>query len=173
MSKIVDFYRGEDTDVENRLLSEMHGYSDDKMEASHTFIQWMFPLHEKSYHAVNSPVLTKNDVKEIQSSQLIKQNMRISLVHFLKFLGYSEDVDQKKIQWWANTGNHNLLRITRVIRSLRLFGLEDEAYRFYKMMDKVASERGISNTTRDFWKLAAEGEILSSITDKFLELRRV
>ena len=41
------------------------------------------------------------------------------------------EIDVNKFYSWLGERNHNLLRITRIIRSLRLFGLDEEAREFY------------------------------------------
>ena len=59
---------------------------------------------------------------------------------------------------WVTRFNHNHLRITRIIRSCRVLGLEDEAQTFYGALMAIAGERRgvISRKTLMFWRRAAE-----------------
>ena len=174
MSQIVDFYEGLGTDKKGRTLADMQKYTDHQMEAGHDFIQWMFPLHEKSYHAVDSPVLTNEDIAELQKSDIARKNMLISLNRFLDFLGITQPRDEKKLAWWCRDGNHNLLRITRVIRSLRLFRLDDYAKAFYATVVEIGKgSRGLGNTSFHFWRKAAEDNVTDSLTDDFLKMKRI
>jgi hypothetical protein len=172
MSLITDFYINNGEDNKGRTLKSILEKSDIYLETSHDIIQWLFPLHEKSYHSINSPVLTKEDVEILQSSLIAKENMILSLRRFCKFLGLLP-YDQNKIRVWCNNGNHNLLRITRIIRSLRLFGINDKTIIFYEAISKLAKEKGISNNTLEYWEKAYFDDVWNSMTDKFLEEKEI
>ena len=171
MSKIVDFYLG-GQDNKGRSIDEILSWSDAKIEAVHDFIQWVFPLHEKSLHSINTPILSKEDIDILSNSDIAKANMSSCLDRFSDFLGLNDN-DQKKINFWANEGNHNLLRITRIIRSLRLFGLEMEAYEFYNKVITIGKDNSLPIVTMQFWTNALVGDISGSLTEKFLELKAV
>jgi hypothetical protein len=53
---------------------------------------------------------------------------------------------------WNHPSDHNHLRITRVIRCLRVLGLEDEARAFYTTMSLAGA---VSARSRLFWRRAA------------------
>ncbi|KAI4280065.1 MAG: hypothetical protein L6R38_004731, partial [Xanthoria sp. 2 TBL-2021] len=59
---------------------------------------------------------------------------------------------------WITRFDHNHLRITRIIRSCRVLGLEAEAEAFYEALTDIAGERrGVfSRKTLIFWRRAAE-----------------
>jgi hypothetical protein len=64
---------------------------------------------------------------------------------------------------WAHNGDHNLLRVTRIIRSLRFFGLEEESRAFYKDVCTVARWAKLPNRTLAFWKKASEEDVWKSL----------
>jgi hypothetical protein len=173
MSQIVDFFEDKCIDIEGRSLLDMQRYDNHEMEAGHSFIQWFFPLHEKSYHAKYSPVLTIEDIEKLQKSETARENMKTNLVRFRDFLGLGEVRKPKRIKFWAHLGNHNLLRITRVIRSLRLFGLDYEAGLFVNDVWDVSEEYSLENTTLRFWEKAYNDDIMASLTDDFLKLKQI
>lgn len=172
MSQIVDFYTG-GTDSKGRSLQDMLSWNDAMFEAVHDFIQWVFPLYEKSLHSINTPILSQEDIALLKASKAAQYNMLLSLERFEKFLGISKNEDAKRVNQWARNGDHNLLRITRVIRSLRLFGLEKEADNFYIKVMKIANSKLLSPVTKDFWNKVKIEDINASMTEKFLNLKRI
>lgn len=173
MSSFIDFYENKAKDFKGRLLSDMWAYSNSQFEAFHDFIQYLFPLNEKSYHSTTAPVLSTEDIKQLRSSELAKNNMLKSLNKFRDFLGIGEERNSERIKFWCHPSNHNLLRITRAIRSLRLFGLEKEAKEFYNDVSELARETKGMKVSREFWDRAIDEDIEKSMTDAFLELRKI
>ena len=59
---------------------------------------------------------------------------------------------------WLTPGNHNHLRLTRILRSLRLLGLEPEAQALFRVLSQLyESHPGrITFKTYEFWKNAGE-----------------
>lgn len=58
---------------------------------------------------------------------------------------------------WVTRFNHNHLRITRIIRCLRVLGLEQQAAAFFIALEKVCKGNGqrISAKSREYWTKAA------------------
>lgn len=173
MSKIIEYFEGKATDHKGRTLAYAQAQDNRMFECCHDFIQWMFPLHEKSYHATVSPVLSSAEVEQLRTSDAAKENMRKNFVRFCDFLGIGEDRNEKRIKWWAHDGNHNLLRITRAIRSLRLFGLDKEAGELVNKVWDVAEQYKISSKSLGFWKKAYEDDVWNSLTDDFLKSKQI
>lgn len=61
---------------------------------------------------------------------------------------------------WLTPANHNHLRITRILKSLRLLGLEPESAAFFRALAAIypgqsaAANPAISATTFRFWQSA-------------------
>lgn len=68
---------------------------------------------------------------------------------------------------WVKSFNHNHLRITRILRSLRVLGLEAEAEAFFEAL-KVVCECGgkISARSLLFWTRAAERPLFIAPEDE-------
>jgi len=173
--QLVDFFINDGTDHNNRTLDIILSYSDGKLEATHDCIQWMFPLHEKSFHSVTSQVLDENDINQLQKSSIAKNNMLKTFDRICKFFGVLEHENTVKHPMWCRTGNHNLLRITRIVRSLRLFGLEKEAKQFHQAVSYVAEGEGnrFSSETFNYWNDALNDNITNSMTKRFLKAKRI
>jgi hypothetical protein len=165
---IIDFLRGIGGDHLGREYEDHLSVDSQEMERCHDRIQWFFPLHEASKMARNFPIITPEIVKESEKYPEIKKNLlkALDIMRVFYAVGKSADmfVFPKLVHdLWCKNGDHNLLRITRIIRSLRLFGLNKEANEFYDEVLQVAKERNISETTLDYWKIAKDGAIWEPI----------
>jgi hypothetical protein len=166
MSKLVSFYRAEDTDSRGRTLADLWGFSVDELEAVHDFIQWMFPLREPSAYNPNAPLLTSADIAAFRSDPVLRTNLRRSFEVFLAFVGLryrdgevvdGPDFEEKRNIW--RYPNHNWLRITRVLISTRTLDLEVESAAFFRYLSELKrSGRGeITDETFRYWSSAATG----------------
>lgn len=167
MSRLTDFYRGSATDGEGRTLKDIWKYSDSQMESIHDFIQWLFPLREPSRFNPYAPLLTDSDVAEFRAEPEMRENLARSLDRFLAFLGLRHQDDRvmpaadfaaKSAIWLAP--NHNWLRISRVLASTRMLGLEDRSRSFFEFLKslKDGGRSAIRDDTFEFWKRAALGD---------------
>ena len=171
MSPILRFYSGEGSDSVGRTLAEIQGLDVKRMEYYHDFIQWMFPLRQPSGYQPGSPVLTDEDVKAFLDRPDLRANLRASFVAFLAFLGLKFDAEQNEVRATNRfavrhevfaTPNHNWLRITRVLLSLKTLGLDAECRAFFAFLDDLYKEGvGITDMTFAYWRDAAEGKTRS------------
>ena len=164
MSQLIEFQRGVGEDSEGRKLADVWAFSDDEMEAHHDFIQWMFPLKEPSRFNWNAPVLSDQDIAAFRDDPDLRANLRRSFNRFLAFLGLEEkdgrivpgaDFENKRQVFLAP--DHNWLRITRALTSLRLLGLPEQSRAFYEgLLDLMKDGRArITAETRRYWRDAA------------------
>jgi hypothetical protein len=164
MSRLLDFYRGDGNDSEGRSLSDLWDLSDDEMEAVHDFIQWMFPLREPSRFNPSAPLLSDADIASFRAEPQLRENLLRSFVAFLAFLGlaYVEgqvvkapDFDTKRAVFAAP--NHNWLRISRVLTSTRILGLEIPSRAFFAFLKELhdSGAAPIPADTFRYWRGAA------------------
>jgi hypothetical protein len=83
MSRLLDFYRGLETDTQGRLLEDILAWPDDDLEAVHDFIQWLFPLPEPSQFNPDAPLLTEIDIAAFKSDPLLQANLMKSFERIL------------------------------------------------------------------------------------------
>ncbi|HYX14719.1 MAG TPA: opioid growth factor receptor-related protein, partial [Nostoc sp.] len=69
----------------------------------------------------------------------------------------SEDYPNRKGEWVCRF-NHNYLRITRILKCLITFGLENEAQAFYEGLRKIYRENSdrIGRETFHYWTIAVK-----------------
>jgi hypothetical protein len=86
--------------------------SGEEFESNHGFIQWAFPTAEKSDHNFNAPVLDLDSAIWLAERNDVAEFLENMSVRFLEFLKWNNN--------WKSRYNHNHLRISRAIDSLRL-----------------------------------------------------
>lgn len=168
------------------LFDIVHNWTDDDWEQDHDFIQWLFPLKEPSNFSELAPILTDEDIAIFQADPKLREVVFESYLRFLKFLGMTCKPDEngrwvtkrmvanqtgigeefftqaevdKKMHVWKHA-NHNWLRISRCLRSLRLLGLQYAADSFFEELSAIFNENtGVSQHTFDFWVEAQHGDL--------------
>ena len=145
-SRIVQFLAGEGRDGAGRTADEVLTFDDDRLEARHDFIQWLFPLTEPSAAVPGSPVLSRDDVAALVASDLAQMRLARAARRMLAFYGATGG--------WRAPADHNHLRITRIIRSLRLLSGDAAADAFRQKILALAEDAPISATSRAYWNAA-------------------
>jgi hypothetical protein len=165
MSQLTDFYRGTAPDTEGRRIQEIWAWSDDDLEVVHDHIQWLFPLPEPSQFNPDAPLLSDQDISTFRADETVQANLRKSFERILAFVGLTRtgsgeviegpNFSTRKADVWA-APNHNWLRVTRILRSLTLLGLESEAQALYRWLDATYNSRRfpITAETFQFWTAA-------------------
>lgn len=165
---ILDFYQGSPIYLEGpngrsrATLEEIWNYDDNTLEGNHKFIQWLFPLEEESDFNPGAAMTNAEVKKAFRQDPGLQEKMRKSFAVMLKFYGLTETGlapnFNERAQVWLNRGNHNYLRITRILTSLRLHGCEAEAKRFFSLLEKVYHTHSsqIGAETFGYWQSAAQ-----------------
>ena len=167
-SPVVRFYRGESADARGRTLDAILAWNDGQLEAVHDYIQWLFPLDEPSRFNPDAPLLTPAD-RQAFRHDLLAANLRRAFDRMLAFYGLKLEPSEGRARivrspdWsarspdWLHPGNHNLLRLTRIIRSLALLGQTDLATALYTALNRECQGR-VSAVTLGYWKEATDAE---------------
>lgn len=145
MSAIVDFLKGAGTDGAGRTVFEVVAMSDRDLEQVHDFIQWLFPLAEPSGANRRAPVLAAEDVQAIHASGLAQIALAAGTDRMAAFY-------QRNSHWLVDH-DHNHLRITRIIKSLRLLRGPGEAEDFRQIILRRDEQAGrpVSAGSRQYW----------------------
>ncbi|MCC5605546.1 hypothetical protein LC612_01730 [Nostoc sp. CHAB 5834] len=168
---LVPFYLGEQRDSEGRTIQEMWTWDFEELECVHDYIQWLFPLPERSAFNRDAPIVDEKVIQAFQSNPHLHQNLLRSFTVMLKFYGLqrhqsndekiivsqSEDYPNRKAEWVC-ISNHNYLRITRILKCLITFGLENEAQAFYECLQQIYQENSkqIGSETFQYWTIAVK-----------------
>lgn len=181
---ILNFYLGTGTDHMGRGLDDILSKDNTWLEQTHDYIQWLFPLYVPSQFNSNGPLLSDVirelflDPHHVHHAKL-QENFGKSISRILVFFGFMEGLDpacpevnevlfrmigqyDESVRWpphyhpWLRKGNHNQLRITRMLRSMTLLGRHELALSFFDALLRVGKEgEGLwEPQTIDFWKSA-------------------
>ena len=84
---IVRFYRLDGTDARGRMLNEILGWEDPRLESVHDYIQWLFPLPEPSAFNPYAPILSEATIRTFQHDATLRTRLGQSLARMLAFYG--------------------------------------------------------------------------------------
>jgi hypothetical protein len=168
---LLAFHAGTATDDQARTLDQILQWDDARLERTHDYIQWLFPNQVPSPVNPSAPVVTARHRQAFAQRPELRQNLLRALQRMLDFYCLQSTTEQgmtrisPSADWptkhprWLTRGNHNHLRLTRILKCLNLLGLPDQATALFASLDAIAhGEEGaaISQTTHQFWKDAAE-----------------
>lgn len=161
------FYSGRGFDANGRTLSEILSWNDNRLETVHDYIQWPEPSRFNS----DAPVLTAEDIQAFLSVAKLRSNLLRSFARMLKFYGFTMGSVQGKVvigntrvvfrrqaEHWLTPQNHNLLRITRILKCLTMLGLREESRAFLAALQEVEEQYpgSIEKSTFRYWKDAVK-----------------
>lgn len=171
-------------DAQGRTLSSILAWSDDELEHCHNYIQTLFPLPEPSPFNPAAPVISCGVFKAFRQDPALRNRLKEAFCRMLTFYGFKLHVDgvyecvvkgenfDLASNNWVKQYSHNHLRITRIIRCLRVLGLEKQAAAFFLVLEKLCQGSGrarrfspISEKSRDFWTKAATRPLYMPLYD--------
>src|ERR1700738_3640313 len=88
--KLTLFFAGEQDDL-RRTYDEILLWDDERLEMVHDYIQWIFPLPERSGATPWAPVLTQASISAIRSTPEMQHRLRSGYLRMLKFYGFQSD----------------------------------------------------------------------------------
>ena len=155
--QILAYFDGTGTDDRGRLLVDVQNWTDEQLEGCHDQIQWMFPVPEPSKFNWKAPLLTPEIIE--QFTPAMKEVLRVSLFRMLRFYGLLENPIREDLHW-LHPMDHNMLRLTRILRCLNLLGLHADMYALFDTLTVVyqreqqREEPRILPTTYQWWSKA-------------------
>jgi hypothetical protein len=150
------------------MLDDIRGLHPRELERVHDYIQWLFPLPEPSGANPTAPTLTPEDIAGFRTDESLQDELLASFDVMLEFYGFHlahastrierlPDADTR-IRQWFRPGNHNFLRLTRIMRSLTVLGLPEYARSLLGRLEELYSERPevIGELTIGYWRRAVK-----------------
>jgi len=166
---VVAFYRGERPDSERRSIQDIWSWDDRSLEAVHDYIQWLFPNSQPSAVNPSAPLVTPQTIADFTADEGLRQRLLRSLDRMLLFYGLERvetdagteirpgaNYNARKGNW-LTPGNHNHLRLTRILNALQLLGLPKQAVALGDCLRGIYESEGtdhISEETFRFWMTA-------------------
>ena len=142
------FLTNQANDFKGRNLDLIWQYSDAEIDGYHDFIQLIFPTNKPSRNSFHGHYLDNEIlIEKLRNNIEVKENLMKSAAWFLGFLSRNKS--------WASGYDHNQLRITRVIESLRLLVSDEAANEFFQsILSLVKDPATINPATIKFWEEA-------------------
>lgn len=157
---LIDFYRSQGTDDQDRTLNEIFAWTDAQWEGSHDMIQWAFPLPEPSAYNPNAPLLDDETIQVFRTDGDVRWGIEKMLDRATRFFGFYGPL-QARVQdamplvrpRWFTKNNHNHLRLTRALKFLCLVDFHADAERLQHWLLRLAAAfpDGVTATTVRFW----------------------
>jgi len=166
--RLLAFYSGRGTDSRGRLLRDILTWPDEELEAVHDYVQWLFPLTEPSAFNPRAPLVDDAAIQEFRRSAELRRNVLAAFERMLRFYGLEVVAGEEcsirragnfaeRARVWLTPMNHNHLRITRILKCLRLVGLEAQAQAFFAALSAVCAMEPrppITAATFRYWREA-------------------
>ena len=166
MEPIVSFFSAE-PDPAGRTLAGIMAWDDERLEAVHDYIQWVFPTRQPSGVNPLAPLVTNATVEAFARDTALRDRLRRALDRMLVFYGLRWDgsrieIDEPRFplrsRVWLQPGNHNHLRLTRIMESLATLGLTAEARALQRcLLEDICPGPGagsVSPRTAEYWRRA-------------------
>lgn len=188
INPLIAFYLSSGTDRAGRSHGDIVSFSDEMLEKDHTYIQWLFPLFEKSQFNPDAPTLDG----EVVSAFLLNKDMQTAflasycrMMAFYRLVSYSVSRNWRKTEaldkkpWWLRKGDHNFRRLTRIMTSLRILGFATESQSLFDCLRGLyeANKDCIGQETFDFWQASQLSHVSNSkevlYSGNFLKLSRI
>lgn len=157
------------SDPLGRTLDMILAWPDTELEYCHNYIQYLFPLPERSAFNAFAPVIDRATYTAFHARSELRARLKQSFNRMLAFYGFKYNESPEKVyvsrtprfdetaRNWVRRVDHNHLRITRILRSVRVLGLELEAEALWRALDDLCEEkRLISKNSWTFWTRAAK-----------------
>jgi len=142
------FYTEDGQDAENRRHYDILSMTDEELEKTHDFIQWIFPTPNPSAFNPDAPILTPATIEYLKHDAVFQARFSCALRRMFDFwqLPYKRSGKNYLVQpftkhlWWMEHDNHNLLRMTRVMESCRLLGYEKTGRSLFEALVRTIKE---------------------------------
>ncbi len=165
---LVRFYLGMVGDSSGRFLAEIREWNYDRLEYTHDYVQWLFPTRSRSQFNSSAPTLDEEQIRDFRYSERLQAELHASFRQMLDFYGFClrEGEGQMTIErspgWkarfenWMTPENHNFLRITRIMTSLRTLGLATQVRALLTALELVYEKHPnvIGDRAIGFWRSA-------------------
>lgn len=166
--RILAFYRGEGRDDRGRTLEEILRFDDEELEETHDYVQWLFPLDVPSSVQPWAPLVDRKCQERLRADPALGNALRRALKRMLEFYGLRVverggriaiergENFTRRAEVWLTPGNHNFLRLTRIMTSLHLLGQQDLALALQRSLKDVYRDFGqiVGATTFGYWSNA-------------------
>ncbi|TKA25069.1 hypothetical protein B0A50_06133 [Salinomyces thailandicus] len=153
------------SDPDDTLESIITTWTNDMLEARHDYIQHLFPLPERSPINPNAPLITKDVRDAFLKHKDLSTQLGRAFARMAAFYGFvvwdngniaeASNFQTRARDSWLTTMDHNHLRISRIIRCMRILGLQSQARRFLIALLSADQDQICNKNSVTYWCRAA------------------
>ena len=147
MSPITKFLEGH-PNTKGLTISEILKWDNEKLEETHDYIQWLFPLCEPSQMVDDTPhIQSEDEIEYIKNSNEAQKNLDKSFYRMYDFY--------KNTNHWLEEDDHNHFRITRILKAMNLLSRESTSEFYSFILEKLrVNNNPVTAETLRFWRQA-------------------
>lgn len=159
-NRVLSFLEGAPDD-KGRTYDQILSWKDRQLEDEHDWVQQIFPTRELSKHHPNPEkwVVNHEIAAAIRSNPAHQKKLKRALSRILSFYKLNRPTSLESLSSWLTPHNHNFHRLTRIIKSLKLAGLESDANylmnRLNSVHEVVHGAPLLIGDSINFWRAAA------------------
>ena len=165
---LVRFYLGTERDSSGRFIGDIRQWDYEQLERTHDYIQWLFPTRNRSRFNSSAPTLDEEQIRDFQYDDRLQAELIACFKQMLDFYGFILREDngclsvERSPDWearrgnWLTPENHNFLRITRILTSMRILWLGGHSRALLVAIEAIYKDYPdvIGNRTIGFWRSA-------------------
>lgn len=177
METCIAFLLNQQPDKLGRTVQQYLGFAEMDWEFQHDVIQMAFPTKTQSAYHPDQPFLPSDfDIKSLAADEQQRCKATISLLlhSYLKSLGveflsygnenvkHSFTLTRTSYPAWADSRDHNTLRLTRILECLGIFEMYDTQQALFEfLMFRIAAvfHTRVNTKTVAFWVAAKENKL--------------
>jgi hypothetical protein len=142
---IIGFYLGESPDHRGRFIDDLWNMTHDELETCHDYIQWLFPNWTASRFSPAAPLLDEEVCQAFLNDAELQARLLESFDVMLDFYGLARNGEEfvrspdfeRRSGFWLTTGNHNHLRLTRILLCLWSVGFPELASSLHRCLVEI------------------------------------
>ncbi|HEX2552724.1 MAG TPA: opioid growth factor receptor-related protein [Microvirga sp.] len=144
------YLAGEGRDGRGRTAEEVLALPDLDLERIHDWVQWLFPLPTRSAAVPGSPVLDPAEIAAIRADPRARATLERAAARMIAFYAATP--------FWLAPYDHNHLRITRILQSLRLLVGTPAARAFHDALLRRHAAAGapVNPESLRYWRRALD-----------------
>ncbi|MES2992311.1 MAG: diguanylate cyclase [Pseudomonadota bacterium] len=164
---VLCFLTGQRTDNFGFSFEQAMTWKDWEIERHLGTIPWIFPLTTVSKMNPDAPMPSRADFEFLAGDERVRSKVHEAYLRMLGFYGFEWRAGKvhRSPSWqngfatWVVTPSHHDLFISRILASLRLFGLRSEALAFLEAVEIEVREYRGGNAQQPLWhwRLAVHG----------------
>ena len=144
--QLINFLKGSGVDDCGRKITEIIGWSDGQLESCHDYIQWVFPNRSHSHFNPGAPILDDETEDALMQSpaaigNVLRMLLRMYSFYSFELVKFDDGTYQLNLPsngqkpWWVTPRNHNFLRLTRILNTLKSLDCQEDLFALSDILD--------------------------------------